>query len=274
VSTNLFVRIVTIGIFASYLPQHYRIISRRSSEGISPYFVLLGTVSATCAFGNILSMPDSRHAIACCSRNSGLSCFSGLLGIAQIGAQWFCFTVTLLLFLIFFPRSIDLAPPSPGATTWRTAVGVATLCFLHKLATFLVTAALLLFAPGRLMAWASLLGLCGAALACVQYVPQIITTCTLKHVGSLSIPMMLIQTPGGFLLAGSLAARLGPQGWSTWGIFLVTAAAQGVLLVLAIYYELRNRKTSRSGWASEHQRARGNLRGAGNVDEEISPLLA
>ena len=80
-----------IGIFLSYIPQHYRIIARRSSEGISPYFVLLGTTSASSAFANILALPTSRADWACCSVNSSFSCFAGLLGIGQLFVQWLCF---------------------------------------------------------------------------------------------------------------------------------------------------------------------------------------
>lgn len=63
----------------------------------------------------------------------------------------------------------------------------------------------------------------------------------LKRVGSLSIPMMCIQTPGSFVWAASLAARLGKEGWSAWGVYLVTGCLQGTLLVLGIYYELNQR---------------------------------
>ena len=84
---------ILLGILVSYLPQHYRIISRRSSFGLSPYFVLLGTTSGTCQFANILVLPRSRADIACCKEISGFACFAGLLGIAQVGVQWSCFTV-------------------------------------------------------------------------------------------------------------------------------------------------------------------------------------
>ena len=49
--------------------------------------------------------------------------------------------------------------------------------------------------------------------------------------------MMCIQTPGSLVFAGSLAARLGKEGWSTWGVFVVTACLQGTLLFLAVYFE-------------------------------------
>ncbi|KIN00360.1 hypothetical protein OIDMADRAFT_42287 [Oidiodendron maius Zn] len=239
--------LILFGILISYLPQHYRIIARGTSEGISPYFVLLGTTSATATFANILVLPTSRADVACCKEVSTFECAAGLLGIAQVGTQWLSFSVILALFLIFFPRLPDL----PNSTTkyqytWRTAVGVALICLVHGLATIIISTALFLARPHLLGGWANLMGICATVLAAIQYFPQIWMTYSLGHVGSLSIPMMLIQTPGAFLWAGSLAARLGMEGWSTWGIFLVTGCLQGCLLVMGIYFELRARRVAQS----------------------------
>jgi hypothetical protein len=85
--------IILLGILISYLPQHLRIIRLRSSYGLSPYFILLGTTSGTCAFANILVLPKSRVDIACCREVDEFPCVAGLLGIAQVGVQWSCFTV-------------------------------------------------------------------------------------------------------------------------------------------------------------------------------------
>ena len=92
-STNILISLILLGILVSYLPQHHRIISRRSSEGISPYFVLLGTTSGTCAFANVLTLPASQRNLACCRELNGFECVAGVLGIAQIGVQWSCFMV-------------------------------------------------------------------------------------------------------------------------------------------------------------------------------------
>ena len=70
-----------------------RIIRRRSSEGISPYFILLGTTSATFALANILSLPASRDDLACCRVMSAGACFAGALGVLQVAAQWACFSI-------------------------------------------------------------------------------------------------------------------------------------------------------------------------------------
>ncbi|KAI0392864.1 ATP synthase F0 [Xylariaceae sp. FL0594] len=258
--TNFFVSILLVlGILLSYVTQHYRIISRRSSEGISPYFVLLGVTSANAQFGNILTLEESRADVACCKEVSPFECTAGLLGIAQIGTQWICFATILVLFLVFFRRDdADLSEEEldndPDKPSWRTALTVGGLCLLHGLLVVIISASLAFAAPQYLGRWADLLGVTAAVLAAVQYMPQIWTTYKLKHAGSLSILMMTIQTPGGFLFAASLAARLGWGGWSTWGVYVLTAFMQGILLSMAIRYEWpSNRGENGSPPSSPHQ---------------------
>ncbi|KAK3318990.1 hypothetical protein B0H66DRAFT_475856 [Apodospora peruviana] len=260
---NLIVSIfIVVGMLISYLPQHVRIIKRGTSEGISPYFVLLGTTSATSAFANILLLPQSRHDIACCKDLTTFHCAAGLLGIAQLGVQWICFTFIFVLFLVFFRYNPAEDPeadePDEEQPRWQTALLVASLTLMHGLVVIVVTGILTTVAPEHLGTWANILGVMAAFLAGVQYIPQIWTTYHLKHVGSLSIPMMCMQTPGGFLFAGSLFARLGWAGWSSWGIFVLTASMQGVLLYMAIYYEIqaRNRGAAKSP-AQNHMYANG-----------------
>ena len=158
---------------------------------------------------------------------------------------------SLVLFLVFFRRDDaevsdeDELEYDPDQPSWRTAITVAGICLIHGLLVLVISAAFALGAPSHLGGWANFLGITSAALAAIQYIPQIWTTYQLKHAGSLSILMMCIQTPGGFLFAGSLAARLGWQGWSSWGVYVLTAVMQGILLVMAIRYE----------WPSAEERA-------------------
>ncbi|KAH7355134.1 hypothetical protein BKA65DRAFT_605116 [Rhexocercosporidium sp. MPI-PUGE-AT-0058] len=259
---------ILLGILVSYLPQHYRIISRGTSEGISPYFILLGTTSGTCAFANILVLPASRADVACCKTVSTFECAAGLLGIAQVGVQWFCFSVILLLFLVFFPRGPTLPNNDDEKQyTWRTAVTVAFLCLLHGLLVIIVSAALIISRPHHLGKWANTLGITATILAGIQYLPQIWMTWQLGHVGSLSIPMMLIQTPGSFVWSASLAARLGVEGWSTWGVFLVTGCLQGCLLVMGISFEVKARREKSAGT----ERVIG--RGSAETDDEGGTIV-
>jgi len=61
----------------------------------------------------------------------------------------------------------------------------------------------------QLELWATFLGLTSGGLAMLQYAPQIVHTYRLKLVGALSIPMMLMQTPGGVAMVLSIALRPG-----------------------------------------------------------------
>ncbi|KAL3493862.1 hypothetical protein BJX62DRAFT_234974 [Aspergillus germanicus] len=231
--------LIVLGIVFSYLPQLIRIIRLKSSFGISPYFVLLGATSGTFALANVVSQQQSLQDLACCKDVSGLSCFAGLLGILQVGMQWLSFFMMLTLFVLFFPRgtSSTLPETSKEEPTYRTALVVAWICIVHAVIMLVVTLAVGFRQPSSLQSWSNFCGVTAALLASIQYFPQIYTTLRLRCVGSLSIPMMCIQTPGALVWAGSLAARLGPKGWSTWGILIVTAFLQGTLLALSVFFE-------------------------------------
>ncbi len=89
---------------------------------------------------------------------------------------------------------------------------------------------------------------------------------------------MVIQTPGSFVWAGSLAARLGVEGWSTWGVYLVTGCLQGCLLVIGVLFELRERKEGKragdgrtGSGESESDAARFN--GGLDTDDEGHPVV-
>ncbi|KKK19936.1 hypothetical protein ARAM_005473 [Aspergillus rambellii] len=231
--------LIVFGILLSYLPQLIRIARLKSSFGISPYFILLGTTSGSSSMANVISQQQSLQDMACCSDVSGLSCFAGLLGILQVGTQWLSFFAILALFVIYFPRETTSSLPmtSKDRPTYRTALVVAGICVFHAMAMLIITIAIGYKQPSVLQSWSNFCGILAALLSSIQYFPQIATTLKLRCVGSLSIPMMCIQTPGSLVWAGSLAARLGSKGWSTWGVLIVTACLQGTLLVLSIFFE-------------------------------------
>ena len=163
---------------------------------------------------------------------------------------------SLFLFLLFFPRATLLAPPAKPTTaatsspkqtesqqpSFRTAIAVFILCIFHAFAILFLSILITSLHPKAVPFWAYFLGVFGTVLAAIQFLPQIYTTWRLQAVGSLSIPMMCIQTPGSFVWVGSLSARLGWQGWSTWGIYAVTGVLQGSLLVMGVTFEMRERR--------------------------------
>jgi len=93
---------------------------------------------------------------------------------------------------------------------------------------------------------------------------------------------MLIQTPGSFVWSASLAARLGPEGWSSWGTFLVTGCLQGCLLVMGICFEVKARRLANESGARgevgylDRDTAETDDEGGANVENvasERSPLI-
>jgi hypothetical protein len=57
----------------------------------------LGTTSATSGFANIINLEKSRHDVGCCAELSGFECTAAVLGIAQLGVQWLCFSLMYVL---------------------------------------------------------------------------------------------------------------------------------------------------------------------------------
>jgi uncharacterized protein with PQ loop repeat len=167
----------------------------------------------------------------------------------------------MALFLIYFPRDQpeDDADESNSALEHKrprqrdAAIAVA-ISMAHFLLVAFISLIWFAFSRNTIKVWADLLGVCSAGLACIQYIPQIYTTWKLQEVKSLSIPMMCIQTPGSYVFAASLAIRLGPSGWSAWGVYIITGILQGCLLVMAISFELRDRRRRKV----EEQAPRGN----------------
>ncbi|KAJ1978715.1 hypothetical protein H4R35_001790 [Dimargaris xerosporica] len=236
-----------IGTFISYLPQHLKIIAHKTSEGFSPLYLLLGTVSAFSNVNNIflLQLPS----VACCSVWSFERCLVNTIGILQIGTQWFMFFTIFILYLLYFPvnqRFVRQEGTGIYQMTleWRAARSVAVAVFGHMLVTSFFTALLTVtLAPGawQIETWANILGIFSMVLACFQFFPQIWKTWRRKAVGALSIPMMLIQTPGGFLFAYSIFIRPGVN-WTSWITYLMSATLQGVLLAICIAWHFREKR--------------------------------
>ncbi|SNX81335.1 uncharacterized protein MEPE_00040 [Melanopsichium pennsylvanicum] len=93
--------LLCVGLIVSYLPQIIRIVLNKSSQGFSPWFLLLGATSSASSFLNVVALQWG--IVRCCSSLSTLKCSESLLGILQVGLQWFMFATVLVLFLIYYP---------------------------------------------------------------------------------------------------------------------------------------------------------------------------
>jgi hypothetical protein len=161
----------------------------------------------------------------------------------------------MLLFLIFFPRSASPAVEEEQDTdmpTWKEAIVVLAVSLTFFVVAFIGSVVFVYALPSHVRSWANFLGLLATTLAAIQYIPQIFMTWRLQETGSLSIPMMCIQTPGSFVFATSLYLRLGRGGWSAWGLFIFTGILQGCLLVMSLWFVWRDRRDKQIGGTDGH----------------------
>ncbi|KAI9218397.1 hypothetical protein BC828DRAFT_388792 [Blastocladiella britannica] len=268
--------VLLAGIIVSYVPQQLKIVLSRSSLGLSPYFLLLGSVATISTVANLLLLQF--RVVACCAVWSPLGCFENALGVVQVAAQAVQFLAIAALFLIYFPAHLkprsshsaidsggETAPLLPlptdhiaaaGAVLWRLSKRVAAIVAAYfLLATVAVVAVIMLpsttaplpnapspFTPSPLVtALAAGFGTIATIMSCLQFLPQIAHTYHAKSPGALSIGTMMMQTPGTLLLIYSLASRPGTN-VSSYLSYVVSATCQGTLLVLAVTYSIRNRR--------------------------------
>lgn len=199
----------------------------------------------------------------------------------------------MFLFLIYFPRATPNTP-SPDTDTnppsYRSAILVVLVCVLYAVALGIASTYIILAQPSLAWQVADGLGIAATALASIQYFPQIYTTYRLQSLGSLSIPMMCVQTPGGYLWAASLAARLGWEGWSAWILYVFISTLQGVVLGMGLWFKWKKRgqvEDVDDDAAAEHedggegdaerrrrqQDEEGRGRASGRAGDEQTPLL-
>lgn len=243
--------IIACGIVASYIPQHMRIHRRRSSEGLSPFFLLLGVTSCTNSLINIAVL--QWNVLRCCSSLSLGICLANSLGVIQLLLQWAMFTTTLILFLIYFPRPnyfpvtsgrVPVAKPIPRHTSlgWSLSLAVSIVAIIHLISFSAVSLSFLRKSATREKAilWANWLGASAMVLSALQYLPQLWTTYRKGSVGSLSLLTLAVQAPGSFVFAYSIAQRPGTR-WSSWVLFVVTGCLQFILAGLCVYFRSKHR---------------------------------
>ncbi|KIO02541.1 hypothetical protein M404DRAFT_1002150 [Pisolithus tinctorius Marx 270] len=263
-AANALTVVLMFGLFASYIPQHFRIIRAGTSIGFSPWFLLLGSTSSAAAMLNIITMQGP--VLRCCLEVSFGKCVEITSGVLQVGSQWFLFSMILVLYMVYYPLNhkyveleIDTHDSRPvqrvrsdiKSDEWRLSVIVSWAVAIH-LAFITFTTFFLLFTTGplpdpsgprphQIELWAAFLGISSGILAAIQYAPQLQRTYRLKLVGALSIPMMVIQSPGGVVMAISIAMRPGTD-WTSWVMYAVSAVMQACLLLMCLMWKIRQRR--------------------------------
>ncbi|KAK7017607.1 hypothetical protein R3P38DRAFT_2540037 [Favolaschia claudopus] len=268
-----------IGLVISYLPQHFRIIRQNTSEGLSPWFLLLGSTSSAAGFLNLVTVQHTQ--IRCCTVQTLSQCVESVAGIVQVGLQWAMFTFIFVLYMLYFPQHLKFetsdeelrvgrnGKPRTRSKLWALSVALANITVAHFLLSALFTLVVVLSAPSpfstptppspypdpsfpdpdpdhshlplSITRWALFLGVSSAILAAVQYLPQISFTWRARLVGALSVPMMCVQSPGAVAMVLSIALRPGTN-WTSWITYAVAGLMQFTLLSICITWKIRQHR--------------------------------
>jgi len=240
--------VVTTVLVLSYIPQIYKLIKTKNSYGISPYAQVLSLTSQTLTLFNIILLQQG--IINCCiiGKYGVLYCLGSLMGVIQVFLQWSCIATIAYLFVIYFPSNINsgyTAIDIEGERLikeWKLIVKIV-YCYITIFAIVLsltLTAIIMDWSITDIEYLAGIFGLGSTFLSTIQFLPQIRKTYVNKSVGALSIPSMLIQCPGSFILVVFLAIQPGTN-WTTWITYFAGGTLQGILLSLCIYYYIKNK---------------------------------
>ncbi|KAL8720443.1 MAG: hypothetical protein Q9225_002701 [Loekoesia sp. 1 TL-2023] len=248
--------VITLAVILSYFPQYQRIITRNSSHGISPYYILLSTVFTTSALANTLLLRSVNGGYRCCNTSDlhNSECFNALAATVQAALQFLGSVMLLIVYLIFYPHpplpisphgqpkrhslsksDLALSPKRRRALFSQSyprlpkliALSAALLASLILIPTFSITFStnITSYAPASLLQDCSFFTAALSLLAAtIQLLPQLYTTVRLKHHASLSLIMMAVQCPVYILLGISKSLQTDSvphdEGRRSWTRFL------------------------------------------------------
>lgn len=143
----------------------------------------------------------------------------------------------------------------------RRAIYVLIAATSFAMLIFLVSATILHFFGRVGEAWANILGVAVAVFACIQWIPQIMTSWKLGHLGSLSLASLclsapvrsshrhqrllsttLISTQYTWIFGINMMVRVGLRGWSSWIVYIIVGIMQVGLIGMGIIFKMRERE--------------------------------
>lgn len=224
--------LIIIGIILTFLPQQIRIVNNRSSNGLSPYFMLLSITSVLAQLANVLMLQ-----IPLLQNATKEELLSSILGILQVVILSICITINFILFIIY-------QTPFQNKRIFILCIKLFLL-FLF-LSTFIIILALL---TDKLQFVGKCFGILSIILSCIQYIPQLIHTWITKYIGALSLITLTIQAPGSFFFAYTLAC-IPNSHITTWFPFFLSGIFQFILIIICfiikIYYNVNDNSETES----------------------------
>mmetsp|Transcript_3617 Transcript_3617/g.4003 ORF Transcript_3617/g.4003 Transcript_3617/m.4003 type:complete len:300 (-) Transcript_3617:246-1145(-) len=249
--------LLTVGILASFVPQYISILLAKSSEGLNYFVYALGFLSGITGLINVTMLKWESHVMCCnyLSLDAG-QCLYLNLPITQLAPGPLGTFVAYVFVLHYFPFE-----PSKTATRKQKKrsflIGTIVLAALVALLFFVSgLAALLYYVAGvrsdHMITYARICGIISAIAVLIMWLPQLWTTFRSREIGTLSIPMLLLQIPGAFLIVYFQAVQ-SKSDITTWGPYVIQGIEQSLLLAMCIVYWIRDRRRGKRKRQAEEE---------------------
>ena len=233
---------IFIGTIIGLIPQLFRIIKLRTSYGISPYSVMVTSISQLVVVLNVFCLHGADFYGML--QITPLRTIPRQLTFGNLFILWIVYLpIVSLVFIFYDNEERSNRKENSIKRDWK-------ITFLLSLALVIVTLSLFLpiiilifiVGPGsnEILNYGKILGTISSFITICQYLPQFITTCKIKDNGSFSLVTLCIQAPGGTLNAVFMMVGNG-ENWTTWISTFTAAVQQWLLLILMIYYKIKKR---------------------------------
>ena len=224
--------------FIAVLPQIIKLIRKRSTVGISHFYMFLISINTMSGFVNttILNYP---YMESCPYVGYGV-CSAALLTWGQFVVTAAVYVIEYTLFVIFYDDK--------KSKKWKIVI----ISYIFYLLFTCVSIAMVIISVKVLdncstfsILYARVCGIAGVVLVCIQYIPQLITTYKTKSSGSLSVITTLIQAFGMTVMILFMAVSTG-QDFSSYLKKIMSWIIQVILGIMIVYYDYIRPKCCKS----------------------------
>lgn len=258
--------VIALGVWISWLPQQVTFVVKKSTFGVSFWYILLTQVANWCPFINAVYLSwDLFH--CCASYVSFWDCQKLLLALYQLAISVFSVTCIYICYVIYYdpvgppdmvePQNQELDMEYSDAVFditdkamidqpqvdkkrqqgRRTQIIIFIVYYIFT-AIAVSVGFVMIFAAGPYSPPILFYSLCittvGVLSVLIQFTPQIYVTWKLKSSGNLSLVMLILQAPGTWVW---LVYLIYYETWTTWLSTLVAATQVTILLCQVVYYD-------------------------------------
>lgn len=227
--------LLAFGTIITTFPLVIKIAKKKSPIGISGMMLVLANVNQFLTFLNTWILSFERF--VACEYTS--ACISAFFPPIQYLGLWLCYFVTWVLYTKYYGNVL-------GKDNVYKAMVLGASLFIG-IATFL-TIFLSIYTAYQgacdgtpYYIFVQLISIVGAIVSLFEWIPQIISTISLRDSGSFSLLMLSLQMPGAIIIV-LYDAVLAKLDWTSWFGWVITIILEAILITCLITFRVHRKR--------------------------------